>query len=212
VRRLPLVLAVFLLGAAPAAEAGPSGRTLTVRNFGDSAQGAPSRDPGPPGSLRHILKVEAKPGDRIVFERPGEVALTAPIIIPADLHDIQIVGASGTGRAGLHDRSAVPHWRTSTGAGFGLIVEANNVRIEGLTFTDTPLVYHSGSVVEFLRGGTIRGNLFNGRHGYLIVGRAVGVDVTDNEFAVARTARSRSSRRAGFAWCTTTSRRLARPR
>ena len=172
-----------MLALVPAAEAGRAPVTWTVTSFSDRPAGTDSRDPGPAGSLRHILMRQAKAGDTIVFSRPGVVSLTSPIEVGADLVGLRINGKVADARAGLRDQSAVARWRTSTGAGFGLIVRAERVTVEELVFTDTPLVFAGSTGVQHLRGATARDNLFNGRHGYLVLLAVTDPVVSGNEFS-----------------------------
>lgn len=178
-RRLALFL---LLALVPAAQAGQAPTTWAVTDFGDRPAGAPSRDPGPAGSLRYILMKQAKAGDTIVFKRAAVVSLTSPLEVIADLTGLRISGKVGDARAGLRDQSAVARWRTSTGAGFGLIVRADRVTVEDVVFTDTPLVFAGSAGVRHLRGGAARRNLFNGRHGYVALVAVSDPVVNDNEF------------------------------
>ncbi|HUG38720.1 MAG TPA: right-handed parallel beta-helix repeat-containing protein [Candidatus Limnocylindrales bacterium] len=62
---------------------GSAAATLTVTNFSDD---------GSPGTLRHLIENEAKPGDTIVFAGPGPIELTGSLGIPRRLAGLKIQG------------------------------------------------------------------------------------------------------------------------
>ncbi len=176
-----LALLIILL-VVPSAQAERSGATWVVKNFGDAPAGADSSNPGPEGSLRYILMRQAKAGDMIVFERPGQVELTAPLRVRSELRGLRIVGTVGEAKAGLRDRSAIPSWTTGTSGAFGLFVFADDVTVQGLVFSDVPLVVSGVTASDRPQGVRVLENLFTGRHGYLGVVIAVGTIVRGNEF------------------------------
>lgn len=154
-----LVVCAFLLSAVPV-----NAGTVIVTQNGDAPPGQPLIF----GSLRDAIENRASSGDTIVFKVKGQIRLRNDLTIPRDLSNLTLQG-----------KVTIRPANRSPGV---LIVEADNVSIDDVTFHDMSLLVSDtrGGVPRRIQGFSLGNSRFR-QDIEIDINSVDGCTITDNK-------------------------------